>query len=181
MTGRRQPSSSDKTVSSERYRGAWHDGLRHGWGRLDSLEGDAFGLGDDENNEGADDDNEDYDETEDRNSGQNPSSPNDLAAAIVLRAVIAVAGTSTSTSSWYLTYVGEWVSDQPHGFGTLTYGSHSRAQLYEGQWEADVKHGKGAVFLATGEVVRGVWIQGGLHNPVDFTFAPDARWNEPTL
>ena len=65
-----------------------------------------------------------------------------------------------------------------HGEGTLLLADTGR---YEGEWEDDVKHGKGAVFLATGEVVRGVWIQGGLHNPVDFTFAPDARWNEPTL
>ena len=75
-------------------------------------------------------------------------------------------------------YDGMWQSDKRHGEGTLVLPDTGR---YEGEWEDDVKHGKGAVFLATGEVVRGVWIQGGLHNPVDFTFAPDARWNDPSI
>ena len=75
-------------------------------------------------------------------------------------------------------YEGEWRENKANGRGKFW---HADGDIYEGEWEDDVKHGKGAVFLATGEVVRGVWIQGGLHNPVDFTFAPDARWNEPTL
>lgn len=67
---------------------------------------------------------------------------------------------------------------QRHGGGTLTLPDGGR---YEGEWEDDVKHGKGTVFLSTGETVIGLWIQGGLHNPVDFTFAQSSRWNDPQI
>jgi hypothetical protein len=53
-------------------------------------------------------------------------------------------------------YDGEWVMNQFHGHGTLTYNTGA---IYEGHFQDGVRHGIGKLTFANGDVYTGDWVE----------------------
>ena len=70
-------------------------------------------------------------------------------------------GTLTLPGSNGQTYSGQWVDDQKHGWGAMTY---ANVDSYAGYWRHDVKDGYGtANWVTIGERYRGQWRDGAQH------------------
>ncbi len=52
---------------------------------------------------------------------------------------------------------------------------------YEGEWLAGRRHGTGTVYLPNVDRFTGIWKDGRLAGPVEYTFAEDSPWASPDL
>lgn len=76
-------------------------------------------------------------------------------------------------------YEGDFLDGVRHGFGTLTPGGDS-AGRYEGAWVAGRRHGRGRIELPDGSTVVGQFDQGALVRVLEYTFARDSPWADPS-
>jgi hypothetical protein len=81
-------------------------------------------------------------------------------------------GHGTFTHAEY-TYEGEWVNDQRHGKGVLSY---TNGKVYEGEFRNGQKHGKGRVTYPNGDVYEGDWENGLRQGQGVYKNANGTKW-----
>ena len=67
-----------------------------------------------------------------------------------------------------------WKGDKRWGFGRMTVG----AEYYEGEWAENKRDGKGALKLANGSVLSGLWKSGQLRQVIEFKLPEGSIWND---